>query len=56
MDIPTAEKLFEWSHFTQRFNESDLDNMNRDLAFMLENGMMRNRVDPRDIVMPCAME
>lgn len=56
VDIPTAEKLFEWSHFTQRFNESDLDNMNRDLAFMLENGMMRNRVDPRDIVMPCAME
>lgn len=56
VDIPTAEKLFEWSHFTQRFNQSDLDSMNDDLTFMLENGMMRSKVDPRDIVMPCAME
>lgn len=56
VDIPTAEKLFTWSHFTQRFNQADLDSMNDDLAFMLENGMMRNRVDPGDIVLPCAME
>lgn len=56
VDIPTAEKLFTWSHFTQRFNQADLDSMNDDLAFMLENGMMRNRVEPGDIVLPCAME
>ena len=56
VDIPTAEKLFAWSHFTQRFNQADLESMNDDLAFMLENGMMRARVDPRDIVLPCAME
>ena len=56
VDIPTAEKLFEWSHFTQRFNQADLDSMNDDLAFMLDNGMMRNRVDPRDIVLPGALE
>ncbi|MCH5277702.1 MAG: ABC transporter substrate-binding protein [Desulfovibrionaceae bacterium] len=56
VDIPAAEKLFGWSHFTQRFNQADLDSMNDDLAFMLDNGMMRNRVDPRDIVTPGAME
>ena len=56
VDIATAEKLFEWSHFTQRFNEADLDSMNDDLAFMLDNGMMRHRVDPRDIVLPEALE
>ncbi len=56
MDTATAEKLFEWSHFTQRFNQADLDSMNDDMFFMLENGMMRNRVDPRDIVLPGAME
>lgn len=56
VDIPTAEKLFAWSHFTQRFNQADLDSMNDDLQFMLDNGMMRNRVDPRDIVLPGALE
>lgn len=56
VDIPTAETLFAWSHFTQRFNQADLDSMNDDLQFMLDNGMMRNRVDPRDIVLPGAME
>lgn len=56
VDIPTAEKLFAWSHFTQRFNQADLDSMNDDLQFMLDNGMMRNKVDSRDIVLPCALE
>lgn len=56
MDIPTAEKLFAWSHFTQRFNQADLDSMNDDLDFMLVNGMMRNKVDPKDVVLPCALE
>ena len=56
VDIPTAEKLFAWSHFIQRINQADLESMNDDLAFMLDNGMMRARVDPRDIVLPCAME
>lgn len=56
IDIPTAEKLFAWSNFTQRFNQADLDSMNDDLQFMLDNGMMRNKVDPNDIVLLRAME
>lgn len=56
VSVPEAEKLFQWSHFTQRLNNNDLESMNDDLAFMLDNGMMRNKVNPQDIVLPQAME
>lgn len=56
IDIPTAEKLFANSHFTQKFNDNDIASMNDDLNFMLANGMMRNKVDPKEIIMPDALE
>lgn len=56
VDHPTAQKLYDWSHFTQRLNEADLASMDDDMQFMLDNGMMRNRVDPADLVIPQAME
>lgn len=56
VDEATAQRFYDWSHFTQRFNNADLDSMNEDQDFMLENGMMRNRVQPQDLVIPEAME
>lgn len=52
ISIEDAQKLYEWSHFTQRLDESDLQSMQKDMEFMLDNGMMRNHIDIKPIVEP----
>lgn len=54
--LSEARKLYERSHFMQRLDEADLESMATDLKFMLDNGMMRNSVDPGAMVLPQAME
>ncbi len=56
IDLPSARQLYERSHFTQRLTEEDLAGMEEDLKFMLDNGMIRNRIDPKALVLPQAME
>lgn len=56
IDLESAKKMFQWTHFTQSFDQSDLDSMNDDLKFMLDNGMMRNRVEAKEIVLPQALK
>jgi len=56
ISIEDAKKLYDWAHFTQRLNEQDLKAMENDMAFMLENGMMRQPVDIKSIVLPSAMQ
>lgn len=51
-----ARQLYDWSHFTQRLNNKDFRALEEDMQFMLDNGMMRNRVDVRSIVAPAALE
>ena len=51
-----AEKLFAWSHFTQRFTQADLESMKDDMQFLMDNGMMRNSVDVATLVIPGAIE
>jgi len=56
LSVEEAERLFAWSHFTQRLDASDIRGLEADMRFMLENGMMRNEIDIRDILTPQAME
>jgi len=56
LSLAEAEQLFAWSHFTQRLNASDIPGMEADLLFMLENDIMRNQVDIRDLILPQALE
>lgn len=56
ISLDEARRLFAGSHFTQRFDKEDLESMETDQDFMLQNGMMRNRVNPRDMILPGAME
>ncbi|HIU16953.1 MAG TPA: aliphatic sulfonate ABC transporter substrate-binding protein [Candidatus Avidesulfovibrio excrementigallinarum] len=56
VSLDDAKKLYDWSHFTQRINAEDIESMQADMAFMIENGMMRNTVDPRTFIQPQAME
>ncbi|MDR2452276.1 MAG: NrtA/SsuA/CpmA family ABC transporter substrate-binding protein [Candidatus Accumulibacter sp.] len=50
-----ARKLYDWSHFTQRLDAGDIESMRREMQFMLDNGMMRRRIDAASIVLPQAM-
>lgn len=56
ISIEDAQKLFNWSHFTQRLNATDLESMQQDMEFMLQNDMMRNTIDIAPIVLPSAFE
>lgn len=51
-----ARQLYDWTHFTQRLRESDFRAPEADMQFMLDNGMMRNRVDVRALVAPAALD
>lgn len=55
VSVEEARQLYNWSHFTQRLNNSDFRHMEKDMQFMLDNGMMRNRVNVRSIVTPGAL-
>ena len=56
ISVEEAEQLFAWTHFTQRLNAADIPDMEADMRFMLENGMMRNKIDIASILLPQAME
>lgn len=55
VSVEEARQLYNWSHFTQRLNNSDFRHMEKDMQFMLDNGMMRNRVNVHSIVAPGAL-
>ena len=51
-----ARQLYDWTHFTQRLRESDFRALEADMQFILNNGMMRNRVDVRALIAPAALD
>ncbi|WP_392560577.1 ABC transporter substrate-binding protein [Orbus mooreae] len=56
ISIEDAQKLYDWSHFTQRLNQQDIKDMYSEMDFMLENDMMRNKIYVEDIILPIALE
>jgi len=50
ISVAEASQLYDWSHFVQRLSPTDFRAMEEDMQFMLDNGMMRNRVDVRKVV------
>lgn len=56
ISIEDAQKLYDWTHFTQRLNQDDIQSMQKDMEFMLQNDMMRNSIDIQPIVLPSAFE
>lgn len=56
ISIEDAQKLYDWSHFTQRLNQADIVSMKEDIQFMIKNDMMRNDVEVNSIILPQAME
>lgn len=56
ISIEDAEKLYARSHYTKRMNEDDIKSLDDDMAFMLENGMMRKKIDSHSFIHESAME
>ena len=55
ISIEDAEKLFAWSNFTDHLTNADLDALEYDVNFMLENGMIEKRIDKMDFVNKMAL-
>lgn len=56
ISLEDAEKLFAWSHYTKRLNEGDIKSLDEDMAFMLEQGMMRKSINSHSFLLDSAME
>lgn len=56
ISMEDAQKLYDWTHFTQRLNADDLQSMQSDMEFMLQNEMMRNPIDIKPLVLPMALD
>ena len=49
-----AKKLAQWSHYFDVITEKDMESLKLDQAFLIENGMMKNKVDTDKLVLPMA--
>ena len=56
ISLADAQKLFNWTVFVRQFDENDLKTMEDDMQFLIDNGMMRNRVDVRSLFLPSALK
>lgn len=51
-----AKKLAQWSHYFDVITEQDMKSLKLDQDFLLENGMMQNKVDTDQLVLPMARQ
>lgn len=54
--IDEATKLYEWSNFYDVLNEGDIQGLEKDMKFLIDNGMMKKSLDVRSLVLPSAMK
>jgi sulfonate transport system substrate-binding protein len=55
ISVADARKLWDWTEFVTKLTEGDLKTMADDVGFMVDNGMMQKRLDPRDFVAGSAL-
>ena len=56
ISMEDAKKLYGWSNFTDHLTKADLDALEYDVNFMLESGMIENKIDKLDFVNKMAMK
>lgn len=56
ISLEDAKKLFAWSNFTDSLTAADLDALEYDVNFMLENGMIEKPIDKMDFVNKMALK
>ncbi|MGC9312064.1 MAG: ABC transporter substrate-binding protein [Sediminispirochaetaceae bacterium] len=55
ISMDDAARLYNWTRFIDSLTETDVRTMEDDIAFMVENGMLRKPVDPRDCICGTAL-
>ena len=56
ISIEDAKKLFSWSNFTDHLTDADMDALHYDINFMLESGMIENKINSADFVNKMALK
>lgn len=56
VSIEDADKLAKWSHYFDTITEADLQSLKLDQTFLLENDMMKNKVNTDQLVLPMALK
>ncbi|AWB35019.1 ABC transporter substrate-binding protein [Orrella marina] len=56
VSLADANTLYDWAHFTQRLDQSDIPNLQAEMSFMLDNDLMRKPVNIEAIILPQAMQ
>lgn len=54
VSLSDAQKLAQWSHYFDVITDNDLKSLKLDQDFLYENGMMKNKVNTDDLVLPMA--
>ena len=52
VSVSQAQTLYAWSHLTDRFTPTDIKSMEEDMTFLLENDMIRKKVDVKRLFAP----
>ena len=52
VSLSDAQKLAQWSHYFDVITDNDLKSLKLDQDFLYENGMMKNKVNTDDLVLP----
>ncbi|HAW44897.1 MAG TPA: aliphatic sulfonate ABC transporter [Sutterella sp.] len=52
VSVSQAQTLYAWSHLTDRFTPADIKSMEEDMTFLLENDMIRKKVDVKRLFAP----
>ena len=56
VSLSDAQKLAQWSHYFDVITDNDLKSLKLDQDFLYENGMMKNKVNTDDFVLPMARQ
>lgn len=56
ISIEDARTLYQWADFTMTLQETDVDSIRDDVAFLLDQGLIDESVDPDSFVLPEAVE
>ena len=56
VSLKDAKYLFDHTQFIQKLNASDIKSMDEDMDFLMQNGMLKQKVDLKSITWPLAME
>lgn len=56
LSIEEATKLHEWAGLTDRLTAEDVEALLQDMAFLIDNGLMREAIDPKASFLPVAFE